>query len=780
MNKLLYGYGTTERIVAAEPVYGKENFVRRYIRNEDDEIEQDFVEISYYLHTKADDPALSDTYSDINKIPALGTLHYDTIVETKHFPTFKWLEKNANHAYSAPKQSQYFIQTGDTLFKGMTFDGPLRLYVDIEVHTAKGFEFPNSSRREDEIIIIALCDNRGREWTLVNKGDEVQLLNDFLKLFREIDPDIIVNHNQFRFDLPYLQDRFNLHNIEFALGRNGTEPYTYPTNIKFGGRTMEYTNFSIEGRHVIDTYFLVKQADVFKRDMPGHGLKDVVKYLGKASDDRVYIPGDRIASVWRGEDPEFTREQLIHYALDDVREARILDLAYGQSVFYSTQYVPLPLQDVARYGTGTMIELLFYREYLRNRYSWPKPNPERDFGGGFFHLYEYGIINEPLVYVDVSSLYPYLGDSLNTKPANDELDVYRRLLGGMKAERLADKATANRLKAEGKLEEAEPIDNKQNSTKIYINTGYYGYLTWSMASLNDYDNGEKITSTGQASLKKMIEIIDEMGGRTIRAATDGLLVVPPPEYQGSIEKENEMIAVVQDKLNAWFGPTYNVDTDKNPMILDHDGRYEGMISFDTLSCVLRKPGGKYSIKGNTLKNRALEQFGREFLMKSFDYLFDKDYEGLKKMYEEYLVLTENGMLSAEAVSKTSSINKTLKEYQDSVDSGKSNRAAAYELALASSRKYEKGDSITYYVKDMGYEEVEVRGKIKRRKVKAKAFESAEPIENYNYDYDVDYYVKRLETALRKLLPVLGVERHKELFPKVKLYKKDLDKLADHE
>jgi DNA polymerase, archaea type len=114
--------------------------------------------------------------------------------------------------------TQYLMQTGRTLFKGMEFEDLRRMQLDIETFTPPGFRFPNATRKTDRIILIALSDSTG--WTHVIDGQklsEKQMLTALVKLIRERDPDVIEGHNIFNFDLPYIIARAAMHNVPLAL-----------------------------------------------------------------------------------------------------------------------------------------------------------------------------------------------------------------------------------------------------------------------------------------------------------------------------------------------------------------------------------------------------------------------------------------------------------------------------------------------------------------------------------------------------------------------------------
>jgi hypothetical protein len=88
--------------------------------------------------------------------------------------------------YRIPSPAQqYLTQTGRTLFKGMAFDDLHRLQLDIEVIGTGGF--PNAARPADEVIIVALSDNRGWQQTLHSlESTEEALLRQTLDVVRAL------------------------------------------------------------------------------------------------------------------------------------------------------------------------------------------------------------------------------------------------------------------------------------------------------------------------------------------------------------------------------------------------------------------------------------------------------------------------------------------------------------------------------------------------------------------------------------------------------------------
>ena len=306
---------------------------------------------------------------------------------------------------------QYLLQTGRTLFKGMTFDDVHRLQLDIEVLASQGF--PHPQRPEDRIILIALSDNRG--WQHIIDGrtlSESAMLMELVRIIQQRDPDVLEGHNIYAFDLAYLMARCERWGVPFAIGRDGSVPRVFPASMRFAERTVDFPALDVAGRHIIDTYFQVMTFDVFKRDLPDYSLKTAAQYFGLAAPQRTYIAGKDIAQVWR-EQPE----RLLDYARDDVIETERLARHLSGSTFYLTQMLPMPYGQVARTGPAAKIEALLVRGYLRHKYALPHPGTGTPMAGGYTDVFVTGVVG-PVVYADVESLYPTIMLNYGIQPAH--------------------------------------------------------------------------------------------------------------------------------------------------------------------------------------------------------------------------------------------------------------------------------------------------------------------------------------------------------------------------
>ncbi len=568
---------------------------------------------------------------------------------------------------------QYLMATGRTLFKRLPFDQLRRMQVDIECVTSEGFEFCNPDRAADRIIVIAVADNTG--WNMVLSGaemDEPELLNRFLSLVRERDPDVLEGHNIFNFDLPYLLARARRHGIKLALGRDGSVPAIRPGRFTAGDRTIAYTRFDVFGRHVIDTLFLVHAYDVTHRSLEGHGLKDAARHFGLSSADRTYIDGPEISAVFRT-DPG----KLLRYARDDVRETGALSRLLSQSAFAQAQMVPLSYQNICVRGNATRIDALLLREYVRQGHSLPAPDPARPFAGGYADMFIQGVVRT-VHHCDIRSLYPSLMLSRRIGPRHDVLGAFPELLEKLRRFRLEAKAAARSARTEAERLHYEAL---QTTFKVLINS-FYGYLGFDQARFGDFDAAERVAAEGRDLLRSMIQWLEGRGARPVEMDTDGIYFVPPP------------FATVGQR------DTFRREFEKAlpPGIeVEFDGEYEAMFSYKVKNYALLDVNGEVVIKGAALKSRGLEPFQRQFLREMIRLKLEGRDEALPGLKARYAQEIAERRWPIARLAKTETLQDSPGTYAAKVEARGRGRNAAYELALASGREYRAGDPISYYV-----------------------------------------------------------------------------------
>lgn len=609
---------------------------------------------------------------------------------------------------------QYLMWTGKTLFKGMNFPDLKRLQVDIETHTSEGFDFPNASRPGDRIIAIALADNSG--WVEVLSArdlSEKEMLERFVELVSERDPDTIEGHNVFNFDLPYIAERARLAEVELSLGRDGSCPSTRNSRIAMADRTVSYKRYEIFGRHVVDTYFLAQLYDISSRSLKGYGLKDVAIHFGVASSDRTYIPGHEISTAFEKEP-----ERVLKYARDDIEETRAISDILSPIYFAQAQMLPMNYQDAMVRGNATKIDSLLLREYLHRGRAIPRPDESKHFAGGYTDIFITGV-RRNVHHCDIQSLYPSLMLQHEMAPKSDDTGVFLDILGELRDYRVAAKKG---MQAEENPEQQRYLNALQSTFKILINS-FYGYLGFGMGRFSDFDAAERVASEGRKLLKSMIGWIREHGGEPIEIDTDGIYFVPPA-YQSPADRQ-----AFEDGLQSFL---------PEGIFVEFDGEFEAMFSYKMKNYALKNCQGEVVMRGAALKSRGLESFQRSFIEDIVRLLLDGNPQGIHDVARRYKEAVANRGWPILELAKSETLRESPERYADKIKGKSRGRNAAYELALGSEREYRAGDQVLYYVTG--------------NKKNVTVYKNAKLVSEWdpnNRDENIPYYQSKIDALLKK-------------------------------
>jgi len=578
---------------------------------------------------------------------------------------------DAPYRFFADKTHQFLLRTGKTSFLGMRFDQLRRMALDIEVTTAPGFEFPNAARESDRIIAIALADSTGLVTVLSGAElSEAELLAECSRIIRERDPDVLEGHNVFRFDLEYLEARARRCRVELRWGRDGSALRGYPSRMQVADRTISYRRYAVAGRHIVDTWILAQFYDVAARDLPSYGLKDVARHFGVAAPARTYLPPEDIPRIFR-DDPA----RLLAYARDDVTETLALSALLSPPYFVQAQALPFDYQMTVLRGNATKVDALLLREYLYRRQAIPAPQAGHAVAGGYTAVFQRGVARDVL-HVDVASLYPSIMLSQRVFPATDRLGVSASLLGDLKAFRLSAKALAREASDEA---QRALLGGLQQTFKILINS-FYGYLAFSQGHWNDFDAANRVTSEGRRLVTALVARLEAMGATVIEVDTDGLYFVPPVPGADEERLVADLVAVLPEAIQ-----------------LELDGRYPAMFSYKMKNYVLLDALGKLLIKGSGLRSRGIELFQRQWMEEMFQLLLTGRRDEIPVLVKRWEEDFQAHRVSVKQFMKTETLQDSLPAYQEKLKAGRRNASAPYELALGSSRPYQPGDQVSYYV-----------------------------------------------------------------------------------
>jgi DNA polymerase I len=635
---------------------------------------------------------------------------------------------DAPYWYFSDPLQQFFLLSGKTHFRGMTFRELKRLQLDIETYCQEGFNFPNPARESDRITAIALSDTAGWERLISGKEfGEAEMLRELVKEIQQRDPDVIEGHNLFRFDLEYIEARAKRHKVALNFGRDGSRLASHASRMQMAERTITYRKYEIHGRHIIDTWILAQHYDVATRELESFGLKDIARHFGIASAARTYVPGDK-TSWYFDHDPD----TLFRYALDDVRETRAISELLSPSYFVEAQIFPFSFQNIPLRGNATKIDALFLREYLYRRHSVPYPDEVGNVIGGFTNM-EYQGTAKRVLHCDVTSLYPSIMLVYKYLPKKDELGVFSGLLSDLRQFRIKAKEMAR----DAKDDESRVYFNALQSTfKILINS-FYGYLGFQMAHFNDFAAANQVTAKGRELIQSAIAWLKEKRAQIIEVDTDGIYFVPPEDIR-SEKEEAQLIARLGEILPKGIE-------------LELDGRYPAMFSYKMKNYALLDEQGRLRIKGSGLRSRGLELFQREWLEEMLLLLLKGEREKIPALYQRYQQDIEQHKKDISWLAKTETLQDSLDSYQAKVKAKKRNAAAPYELALRAERPYQPGDQVSYYVTG-----TKAKVKISENSKLAGDWNAANPDEN------VEHYKAKLAELYEKFRPFIEDNKQGQL------------------
>src|SRR6266513_2385274 len=304
-------------------------------------------------------------------------------------------------------------------------------------------------------------------------------------------------------------------------------------------------------------------------------------------------------------------------------------------------------------------------------------------------------------------------------PATDRLQIFRHMLTDLRTFRLEAKAEMRGAEKDNNRPKRTHFHALQNTFKILINS-FYGYLGFAQGNFADFDAAARVTQIGRDLLKKMIDWLGGRGAKVIEVDTDGIYFVPPAQTKiGELQKglANELPEGIE---------------------IDFDEQFDAMFSYKAKNYALLTKDGEVVIKGGALKSRGLEKFQRAFLEEMVKLLMEGRADAIVDLRNQFEKRIRNREWKIDMLMKTDTLQDSLDKYRAKIAGSARNRAAAYELALASGRNYRPGDQISYY--------------LKATPKKAPAYETAKLASDFdpqNRDENVDYYVAKLDELVKK-------------------------------
>lgn len=475
-------------------------------------------------------------------------------------------DKSQNFLVVSPIE-QYMIYTGKRLFKGYdNYDDLHRLQFDLET---QGLD-PNKCGIDQ----IGIRTNRGYEHVIDVEGEgderkvsELQAIIEFLSILAEQKPDIIAGHNSENFDWNFIIVRCE--KLGTSLDELSRKFFRYPiykrkkeTVLKLGGEVEYFKPTIMWGHNVVDSLHAVRRAQAIDSNIKSANLKYVTQFLSLKKENRVYVPGSQIGTIWRVLEPVYafnntdgdwyritdkkplkqgyeavSGKYIVHrYLLDDIWETDKVELKLNESNFLIGKMIPTTFQRACTMGTAAIWKLILLSWNYEHGLAVPAFGKKRSFTGGLSRLLKVGY-SDRIVKLDYNSLYPSIILTWNIKTGLDisnsslimleyvlsEREYYKGLkaAAGKKAKAIkaqienleGSEEELHKLKLELQKWEAEETanDKKQLPLKILGNSYFGSAGSPNIYPLGDVDCAERTTCIGRMSLRLMISHFTNLG-----------------------------------------------------------------------------------------------------------------------------------------------------------------------------------------------------------------------------------------------------------------------------
>ena len=737
--KILYGFGETQKIVAIQQISSDK--MRLYIRDGDN---VNYIDRKFYpFFFAAEDSFLTTFDAKFWKKRLISDGYYKFIYAFESwsdmYRALRIIANQVNYqkfSFNELKEvyirlepiTQFLLQSGETLFKGLKFEDLNILAIKTIIITDEN----SKSKYKNQLFGFAVADNKGGLKIYHQKSGKVNekdLLIELVQIIQGLNPDCLIGFNLTE-EIQLLLTRYEFHRINFTIGRDNSEPLI-DLNNKVQVGTKQLPDLIISGRHFIDLLQIVSHSDTIRREVEDYSQANIMRYFGIKETFEFALDDNQISSFV---EDEKDHNVIIHKLENDLQEILKLFEIILPSYFYQAQFVPMNLIQIIRTGVSLKIELLMVREYLRRRHSLPLPESIKSISGGYTNIFYRGVFDN-IIHADVESLYPSIIISHKINPASDKLGVFLKLISILTKERLKLKKLKDKT---NDLKLKRYYDSMQSSYKILINS-FYGYLGYFKALFNDYNKANEVTITGQSLLKKLIVEFQKRECIVIEVDTDGLYL----STQKKLTEEEEQNLV--EEVNKTIPEGIN---------LSYGGRYSRMLSYKKKNYALLTYDNKLIIKGSALISKSFENFALNFIRQCIECIITDKLEMIPKIYQDLRSDIVNLKIDINDLAKTEILYETYETYSQAVKSGKRQKSAAYELAYKYyGNKFYPGMKISYYITGDN--------------PNVKIFDNCELVEFYNPNFpnvNREYYLKKLEEYVFRFKVFFTDEDFNKLFP----------------
>ena len=624
------------------------------------------------------------------------------------------------------------------------------------------FDIENSIRDGHIFCIGVAYREDGEIKTRILTGNEKEIIERFVKLIWELDPDIISGYNIDGYDLPVLVERSAKHGMQrLQLARD------HSSFFHLGERFWR-----LDGRILTDVWWAVRAEMRPKQETLDYVAKHLLG-VGKHELQR-----RKIDEEW-----EADRDKVIRYCINDAelslkilervrRIEKTLDLAAVSK---------LPLEDVLHGRTSNLIDSILIRAADRAHVAVPmmkmRGGRVEQIEGGYVHSLQPGLY-EWVISLDFRAMYPSLIIENNicftTVSPNGTIasptgakflaaDVKKGLLPVILANLMKDRQEVrSRMKAETDPQMKDFYEGLQAAIKILMNA-FYGVLASSFYRFNDPKVGASITAFARDRIKGIIGELEAEQVKVVYADTDSVF------FQSPSPGPEESLAFARKTAERFSRGRISMEVDKIYETLFSHGRkkrYAGKVAWP------EEMRNEMVVRGYEIRRTDAFDLQSEAQGRVFEKILDRDQEGSIALAKQIVSEVRAGTPTLDDPDRDPIealvISRTVKEENRYVNPNSMSNVIAARKLEEMGEEFMPGMKVSWIVTDS-----------KKSPMEVEPYVSGRP---FDQRPDWEYYARRVAQTLAYITEVYGWDE-KALFTGTQpAQQKSLDSgdFAEHE
>ena len=597
------------------------------------------------------------------------------------------------------------------------------------------FDIENSIRDGHIFCIGVAYREDGEIKTRILTGNEKEIIERFVKLIWELDPDIISGYNIDGYDLPVLVERSAKHGMQrLQLARD------HSSFFHLGERFWR-----LDGRILTDVWWAVRAEMRPKQETLDYVAKHLLG-VGKHELQR-----RKIDEEW-----EADRDKVIRYCINDAelslkilervrRIEKTLDLAAVSK---------LPLEDVLHGRTSNLIDSILIRAADRAHVAVPmmkmRGGRVEQIEGGYVHSLQPGLY-EWVISLDFRAMYPSLIIENNicftTVSPNGTIasptgakflaaDVKKGLLPVILANLMKDRQEVrSRMKAETDPQMKDFYEGLQAAIKILMNA-FYGVLASSFYRFNDPKVGASITAFARDRIKGIIGELEAEQVKVVYADTDSVF------FQSPSPGPEESLAFARKTAERFSRGRISMEVDKIYETLFSHGRkkrYAGKVAWP------EEMRNEMVVRGYEIRRTDAFDLQSEAQGRVFEKILDRDQEGSIALAKQIVSEVRAGTPTLDDPDRDPIealvISRTVKEENRYVNPNSMSNVIAARKLEEMGEEFMPGMKVSWIVTDS-----------KKSPMEVEPYVSGRP---FDQRPDWEYYARRVAQTLAYITEVYG-------------------------